>query len=566
MPVCFALLASVQPSQSSAPPKSESPAALLVEAREAAASIEDRAERSAAIHPIVLAQIGIDPAGAQETLKVFPKLPNKLNHFTALAAVYAAKAAIPETERIYADIVVEDQSSREGKLAAANALGQLAIAYANKGNLEEAFRTLERLKERTKQEAYAIVGNVTARLAEAQAKQGDVAGAVKTAVNILRDNPYPLMKIVGDRVRKGKTQEAQDIVASLDEASQRYAQWGIVQAQIEQGRLIEAQVTASAIKPGHAKAGALLELAIYHREHKGQPLALTLLQEAESSARAVSDEWTRADMLSRIAAEAAAAGDADRAITIAKSIEKQGRRRTALYDIAAAQTKRGEFPTAFNTAALLKQTPPTNQHPSDYDTAISEILVGMVKAGKGADARETAGRFQDSTLTRSWLYGSIAVAYAELGDITAAKSALAVAETDNQRRARKKEGKELEDKLQLGPGDQTRLDELHQMDLNIRRGLEAIAKAFATKGDLRTAMAVANELNKPAKLDLIKEVFALQVKSGSKEQTLRWARNLSTPSEKVFALVGIATGLSQEAPKGKPEPAPTRKTGVRQLG
>ena len=559
---CFGLLAPDGPSRAAHAFKSELPTALLLEARGTAASIDDRAERSAALDPIVVAQIAIDPREARETLRAFPKLPNKLNYFTALAQAYAATGNVAETERIYAEIVVEDQSSRPGKLAAANALGQVSIAYANKGNLDEAFRTLERLKERTKQESFAIVGIVTAKLAEAQARHGDVTGAVKTALSIAGDNPYPLMTIIGDRVRHGKAQEAQGIIAGLDDGAQRYALWGVMQAQMGQGRLIDAQVTASAIKPGHAKASALLELATYHREHGGQLLALTLLLEAESSARLTVNNWTRAEILRRIAVETTMAGDADHAIAIAKSIEQEGHHRSALYDIAKAQAKRGEFAGAFNTASLLKQPPSTDQKASGYDMAISEILVEMVKAGKGAEAKDTAARFQDADIRRSWLYSGIAMTYAELGNLKEAKAALAQAETETQRSARRKELRQLDDKLRFGPSpaDQTRFQELWKVDSDIQRGIEAIARAFARKGDLSGAMAVADELNQPAhRLHLIKDLSMLHTQAGREEHTLRWARNLSNPSDRVFALVGIATGLSHHTDTRKAKPAPSHK-------
>src|SRR5262249_58416476 len=71
------------------PPKSETPTALLVEARAAATSIDDAAERSAALNSIVVAQIAIDPPAAPETLKIVPKLPKKIYYFTPLAAAYA---------------------------------------------------------------------------------------------------------------------------------------------------------------------------------------------------------------------------------------------------------------------------------------------------------------------------------------------------------------------------------------------------------------------------------------------------------------------------------------------
>lgn len=132
------------------PSQSESPAALLLEARNAALSIQEIAERTDALTVIVGKQVQLDPSGARETLKMFPKLPNKLTYLADLAAAFATAGNIPETERLYAEIVVEDQSSRIGKLAASNALGQLALAYVKSGNIEEAFRIYERLKERTK--------------------------------------------------------------------------------------------------------------------------------------------------------------------------------------------------------------------------------------------------------------------------------------------------------------------------------------------------------------------------------------------------------------------------------
>ena len=555
--VCCCLVAFDGPSHADHSTKSESPSALLLEARTAAASIDDRAERSAALDPVIVAQLAIDPPAARETLKMFSKLPNKLNYFTALAAAFAKTGNTAETERIFAEIVVEDQSSPSGKLAAANALGQVAIAHANKGNLEEAFRTLERLKERTKQEKPAIVGTVTAYLAETQAKQGDIGGAVKTALSIAGDNPYPLMTIVGDQVRDGHAQEAQQIVAGLDDAPQRYAQWGIMRAHIQQGRLTHAQVTASAIKPGHAKASALLELATYHREHGGRPLALTLLQEAEVSARSTVNEWTRADILWHVAAETAMAGDGVRAIAIAKSIEKEGHRSSAMFDIAKAQAKGGGFPDAFNTAVLLKQAPQSHY----YEMAISHILTEMVKAGKGTEAKDTVAKFQDTDLRRSWLYGGIAMAQADLGNIKEAKAVLALAETEGQRHARKKELLRLKEQIRLDPADETRLQEIAKIEVDIQRGLDAIAKASARKGDLRGALAIADELNQPAaRLHLIKDLSALHVQTGHKDETLTWARRLSSFSEKVFALVGIATGLSHATQKHKSKPASTHKT------
>ena len=234
-------------------------------------------------------------------------------------------------------------------------------------------------------------------LAEAQAKQDDIPGALQTSLSIAGENPYPLMKIVGDRVRNGKAQRGAG--ASLDAsmmASQRYAQWGIVQAHITQGRLTDAQVTASGIKPGHAKASALLELAQYHRQHGAKQLALLLLQEADTSARSTVNDWTRADILRRIAAETAMAGDPAYAVNIAKSIEKDGHRNSALHDIAKAQAKRGDIAGAFNTAAMLKKAPQAD----DLGRTDYEIVDFRYSRGDGEDRQGQGSKRNRCSLSR----------------------------------------------------------------------------------------------------------------------------------------------------------------------
>lgn len=541
-----------------APLKAEAPTALLREARGVATTIDDRAERSTALDPVVVAQIAIDPSAARDTLRLIPKSAKKLDYLTALAAAHAGSGNIVETERIYADIVVDDQSSRAGKLAAANALGQVAIAYAIMGNVEEASNTLSRVKERfPKEERLRIVSTATATLVDAQAKQGDVRGAVQTALTIITDNPDPLIKIFRDRSEKAR--ELQDILAGLDEGARQYAQWGMMQAQIRQGRPRDAQVTASSIKPGPAKVGALMELATYHLSHGTKPLALVLLQEAEASARAMPSTATRAENLRHIAANMATAGDAARAISLAKSIEQDGQRRAALYDIIKAQAKRGEFAGAFNTATMLKQASPRPElGVSDYEMALSEILMEMVKAGKGTEAKDMAATLQDADTRRSWLYSGIAAAYADLGRLKEAKTALALAETEGERSVRRKELRHIADDIRLGhdPPDQSRFRELSKIDADMQRGLAAIAKGLARQGDLAGAVTVADELNHPVpKLDVIRELSTLHAQAGRHQHTLRWARNLSSTSEKVFALVGIATALSPQAGKHKSKPA-----------
>ena len=129
-----------------------------------------------------------------------------------------------------------------------------------------------------------------------------ITGAVQTAVTIASENPFCLMNIVGGRVRDRDMQGALQIVSQLEEGLQPYAQWGIVQAQKEQGHLTEAQLTASAIKPGHAKASALLELANHHLKAGAKSIAAVLLQEAATAAASTVNPGGSPDVLWHIAA------------------------------------------------------------------------------------------------------------------------------------------------------------------------------------------------------------------------------------------------------------------------
>jgi hypothetical protein len=154
------------------------------------------------------------------------------------------------------------------------------------------------------------------------------------------------------------------------------------------------------------------------------------------------------------------------------------------------------------------------------------------------------------------------MAYADLGNLKEAKAALALAETSAQRSTRKKELRQIADGVRLGhePPDPTRVQEIWMLEADVQVGLDAIAKAMARNGELDDAVAVAEELNQPAhRLDLIKELSALHVGGGRGKDTLRWARKVSGASERVFALVGIATGLSQEAEKRKTKNAGSKR-------
>jgi tetratricopeptide (TPR) repeat protein len=537
-----------EPTKPTLPPK------LLVEARTIASFLPEQMDRSSALESILLAQISLDPGGARETLKSFSDLPNKTNHFASLALAYAEEGNIDDTERMYAEIRIEDRSSRQGKLAAANARGYVAVAYANAGKIEDAFRILSQLREQFKETPPASISVATAAIAEAQVKYGDITGAVQTAVTIASENPFCLMNIVGGRVRDRDMQGALQIVSQLEEGLQPYAQWGIVRAQKEQGRLTEAQLTASAIKPGHAKASALLELANHHLRAGAKSIAAGLLQEASTAAASTANQVARSDVVWHIAAAMAEAGETFTAIETATSIETDGQRRSAIRDIVSAQAKQGDVKGAFNTALLLKHGIDADRDMAPgYESAVGDILVELTKSGRAKEAKETVRTIEDFRPRHRLLYARIVSAQADSGDIQGAKVTFLLVESPQQRGTRKKELSRLmlPPREYLSEEDLRRLQELSDMDSTVRWALEAIAKAQARRGDLHSAVTTADDLTQPShRASLIQAIGATQVQSGHTQSALIWARALPSPSDKAHALVGIAQALS--TPKSKP--------------
>jgi hypothetical protein len=527
---------------------------ILLEARAAASAIQEQAERLSALESILLVQIDLDPPGAQDSLKSFPNLANRPNHFASLASIYAKTGNIDETERMYAEIRIEDRSSRQGKLAAADARGYLAIAYANAGKIDDAVRIVSQIRDQFRERPPAIIGIAMGKIAEAQAKQGNLLGAVQTATAVANENPAVLMNIVGGRVRAGDMAGALKITAGLDEGLQPYAQWGIVEAQKEQGRLTEAQLTASTIRPGHAKASALLGLAAYHIKAGAKSMAAELLQDAATAAASTVNEAAKADVLWHIAAAMGEAGETLAALETAKSIEKDALRRRAIHDIVKAQARYGDAKGAFNTALLLKGESEAERDIDDrYESAVADILAELTKTGRAKEAKDAVKNFEGLGARQQVFYPGIAAAQADSGDVPGARTTLLMAETERQRLARTKDLLRLSQLPRefLSEEDIRRLHDLKDMDTLVGSALEAIAKAQAKQGDVRNALATADGLTTPSRrLALLGEIGAVQVRAGRTHQALTWARALPSPSDKAYALLGIAQGLS--APKIKP--------------
>ncbi len=523
---------------------------ILLEARDAAATVKDSIERTYALEHVLSSQISLDPLGALTSLKLFPDLPNNSNHLVSLGFRYAKVGDVQAAEEIYVELSKRKTSDQRDKLTSANALGHVALAYANAAKLEEASRRLAELKNKYEGENFAIVSDATARVAEARAKHGDLAGAIELAKSVAGDNPYPLMNIIGGRVRADNLPEALRIISGFDEWLQPYAKWGIVSAQRELGELRAAQNTASTIKPGHAKASAFLELANHYVKMGDKSTALRLVQEAATAAPSTMNVWTRADILWRVAASMANAGDAKHALEIAKSIEKAGHRRFAIRDIVKAQAEQNKFKEAFGTALLLKDVDESDHYGANaYVQSISEILAQLVKSGRAKEALETVPHFDDLNPQRRSLYGAVAAAQANAGDIDGARSTLSLAETEGQRAARRKEMARLVPLVNEDSEELRQLRALQRTEDESRMALEAIALAHARRGEIVEASTIAFDLDFHYREELLGAIGKVTVESGRNTQALAWGRSLPSPSDRSYALVEIAGALNASMTK-----------------
>ena len=217
------------------------------------------------------------------------------------------------------------------------------------------------------------------------------------------------------------------------------------------------------------------------------------------------------------------------------------------------QARQGDVKGAFNTALLLKRGIDAERDmASGYESAVADILAELTKSGRAKEARETVRTFEDLRPRHRFLYARIVSAQADSGDIHGAKATFLLVETPQQRGTRKKELLRLTQVPRefLSEEDLRRLQELSDMDSAVRWIFEAIAKAQARRGDLRSAVATANGLTQPSHRDsLFQEIGAIQVQGGRTQSALIWARALPSPSDKAHALVGIAQALS--TPKTK---------------
>jgi tetratricopeptide (TPR) repeat protein len=314
------------------------------------------------------------------------------------------------------------------------ALGIIAAAQAKAGDVEGALRTaasVENVKDETlRQTAGDAKALVLLDIAAAQAEVGDVKGALKTAEGIKHSFEIPSFKVsalariaiaqakAGDRAGAEHTfRQALETINAFRQRirtpDEKFLLGGFVRISLQE------------IAVARARAG----------DFKG----------ALETAAAIEDEVTKADALREIAKLQAKAGDQAaarstcvQALGVMSKIEAHSLKVEALVEIAKAQAEIGDRPASAKTLeqALQAASATYNFGPEAHNTAnarsespqhrqrrdaLTEIAVVQARAGDIKSALKTAGTikgnssdFQGSALQK------IAEAQAEAGDVRGA--------------------------------------------------------------------------------------------------------------------------------------------------
>ena len=327
-----------------------------------------------------------------------------IDHAGALGDIAVAQAEAGDMDGAFATARSIDNAGLR-----AWALRYIVVAQAEAGDMDGAFATARSIDD-----AWYRAGAL-GDIAEAQAEAGDMDGAFATARSI--DDAWYRAGALGDiaeaQAEAGDMDGAFATARSIDDAGFRAQAFrDIAVAQAEAGDMDGAFATARSIGNADWRAGVFRGIAVAQAEAGD-------MDGAFATARSIDDAWYRAGALGDIAEAQAEAGDMDGAFATARSIDDAGFRAQAFRDIAVAQAEAGDMDGAFATARNIDN--------AIYRAlAFRRIAVAQVEAGDMDGAFATARNIDDAE-DRAWALRGIAVAQAEAGDFRdAMKTAMGI--------------------------------------------------------------------------------------------------------------------------------------------
>ena len=417
---------------------SEAVATTLAQALQAAGRIEDADDRTRAF-----TGIGVAFAEAGETRRAMQSLE------LAMTATAGIDGGLDRASRL-ADIAVAHAEAGDGEgaetafdeaMAVAaqvegwyygKAFRSIARAQARTGDLRGALATASRIEDKYDQ------AEVLAAIAEARAKDGDAEGAAQAIGQALEaaawiDDEEDRAKALADiAVAQAEAGDAEGAAQSIGRALEVAAreQWflnrsgaflSIARSQAWMGDMPGAMATAGRIEHELYLSFALQSIVrAQTKSGDAEGAAQSIQQALEITARLDADDpdW-RSSEFADIAGLQAKAGDLSGAMATAARIEDEDDRVSALANIAGTQAKSGDAKSAAQSLEQASEVAAGIESEDARGRAHSRIANSQAEAGDFGAALATAKRIESEGIRAECLAG-IAEAQAEAGDFQGA--------------------------------------------------------------------------------------------------------------------------------------------------
>ncbi len=317
----------------------------------------------------------------------------------------------------------------------------------------------------------------------AQAKAGDISGAIQTA-DIIKNVSHKAVILEDIAVRLA---EAGDIPRALQIAA-------TIQNDFVKSRPLSAIATAQ------AKAG-------------NKTGAAATFQQALQAANRIQDTFAQG----RIAIALAEAGEVPKALELVSALPNDSWKADVLGGIAVAQTKSGDVTGAFKTIPMISK---------DYwqPKALRGVAVAQAEAGDAPGALKTVGMMQFNNIEKALTFSGIALAQARAGDYPSAIT-------------------NFQQAIQTAAED--RYSKTHAIQYIVKDQIKAVA-AQAEMGEVLGALEIAATIQDFSRKTLILEAIAVaRAESGDTPRALQTAATLQSSLYKSRAFSAIAVAQSK---------------------
>lgn len=415
-----------------------------------------------------------------------------------------------------------------------HALGGIALEKAKSGDVPGALVILNRMETGTnaKEDILKTIG-------EFQALKGDLRGGIQTALKAADRYPSALWGIAEEEVRNGHLKELLSEINRIPlDLTRQYTLEGVVLAQISNEDVAGAIEVAKTIPDGHASAKAWQGIAFVQIKAGNIQDSLINLNRALRGASATQNSLAKSDVLWRIAACQAKAGDIAGALQTTELVEIVAHKNHALREIAVYQAKAGNVKAALQTASRFRAD-------ISWLPPYIFILRDLARSGKVKQALEIADSL-DSELEDS-PYEAFAEGQAESGDIEGALQTLGKITWKGDRAPynRIMAFEKISD-IQVQKGhleEAVRIASLID-ETKRSRALKDISLAFVKEEKVDRALEIISSIKEEhSQAELLQDIAYVQAFQGDSQGVMKWSKKVTSPFVKSKSLLGAVRGI-----------------------